>query len=96
MSAPLTIDSPLTIYTTTWCGPCRRLKSQLIEAGIAFDEINIETDDLAAGWVTTVNAGNQTVPTVRFADESTMTNPSLIEITAKLAELDAPLGAPAH
>jgi mycoredoxin len=33
------------------------------------------------------NGGNQTVPTVKFADGSTMTNPSLRDVQGKLAEL---------
>jgi len=32
-----------------------------------------------------VNNGNQTVPTVKFADGSALTNPSLKEVQAKLA-----------
>ena len=36
------MSAPLTVYTTTFCGPCRRLKSQLGEASIEYDEINIE------------------------------------------------------
>ena len=37
-------ESPtaLTIYSTTWCGYCRRLKTQLDEAGIGYSEIDIE------------------------------------------------------
>jgi mycoredoxin len=31
-----------------------------------------------------VNRGNQTVPTVKFADGSALTNPSLAEVKAKL------------
>ncbi|MDQ3981161.1 MAG: NrdH-redoxin, partial [Actinomycetota bacterium] len=28
--------TPVTIYSTTWCGHCRRLKRQLDEAGIGY------------------------------------------------------------
>ena len=34
-----------------------------------------------------VNGGNQTVPTVKFADGSTLTNPSWAQVKQKLAEL---------
>jgi mycoredoxin len=37
--------------------------------------------------VCSVNGGNQTVPTVKFADGSTLTNPSGAEIKQKLAEI---------
>ena len=74
----------LTMYSTNWCGYCRRLKLQLDEAGIEYDEINIERDEAAAAFVEGVNGGNQTVPTVVFPDGSTATNPSFAEVTQRL------------
>ena len=32
----------VTMYSTTWCGYCRRLKSQMDREGIAYTEVNIE------------------------------------------------------
>lgn len=78
-------DSQLTMYTTTWCGYCRRLKTALKSAGIRYTEVDIEVDPAAAQYVMSVNNGNQTVPTVKFADGSALTNPSLKEVQAKLA-----------
>lgn len=75
----------VTMYSTTWCGFCRRLKLQMDQAGIAYDEIDIERDATAATFVESVNNGNQTVPVIKFADESTATNPSLAQVQAKLA-----------
>ena len=79
------MTTPLTMYTTSWCGFCFRLKTALKAEGIAYTEIDIESDPTAAEFVMSVNSGNQTVPTVRFADGSTLTNPSAREITAKQA-----------
>ncbi len=75
----------LTMYSTTWCGYCRRLKLQLDEAGIGYQEVDIETDSAAAAFVESVNRGNQVVPTVVFADGSAATNPSLAEVQQRLA-----------
>jgi mycoredoxin len=72
------------MYSTTWCGYCRRLKLQMEQAGIAYAEIDIERDPEAAKFVEGVNGGNQTVPVIRFPDDSTATNPSLAEVRAKL------------
>jgi mycoredoxin len=77
-------DTPLTMYTTTWCGYCSRLKTALRAEGIAYAEVDIESDPAAAEFVMSVNRGNQTVPTVKFADGSTMTNPSARDVKAKL------------
>jgi mycoredoxin len=77
----------LTMYTTQWCGYCFRLKTMLKAAGIAYHEVDIERDPDAAEFVGSVNNGNRTVPTVKFADGSTLTNPSGQEIKQKLAEI---------
>ncbi|WP_137874433.1 mycoredoxin [Rhodococcus sp. Q] len=74
----------LTIYSTTWCGYCRRLKKQLDESGIGYVEIDIEDDPASAEFVGSVNGGNHVVPTVKFADGSTATNPSLAEVKKAL------------
>lgn len=73
------------MYSTSWCGYCRRLKLQLDEAGIAYREINIERDADAATFVERANNGNQTVPTVVYPDGSTATNPSFAQVKAALA-----------
>ena len=75
----------LTMYTTTWCGYCVRLKAALQNAGITFDEVNIELDESAADLVMSVNGGNRTVPTVVFEDGTALTNPSLAEVRDHLA-----------
>ena len=80
---------PLTMYTTTWCGFCKNLKRQLAKAGVEMDEVDIERDPEAAKFVESVNGGNQTVPTLLFADGSTMCNPSAAQVQKKLAELAA-------
>lgn len=73
------------MYSTDWCGYCRRLKSQMERAGVAYSEVNIEHDPAAAALVEKVNGGNRTVPTVVFPDGSAMTNPTLRDVQAKLA-----------
>ncbi|MET9571543.1 mycoredoxin [Streptomyces virginiae] len=79
----------VTMYSTTWCGYCRRLKTQLDREGIAYNEINIELDPESAAFVEKANGGNQTVPTVLVTsaagNESVMTNPSLAQVKQALA-----------
>ena len=72
------------MYTTTWCGYCARLKKVLKAEGIAFAEVDIEADPAAAEFVASSNGGNQTVPTLKFPDGSTLTNPSGAEVKKKL------------
>lgn len=87
-TAPLA--EPLIIYGTSWCGPCRTLKRLLTERDIPFTEVDIEQLPAAAEFVMAINGGNQTVPTVLFPDGSTLTNPRLSEVTAKLELVSRP------
>lgn len=77
-------NTQLTMYTTSWCGYCNRLKTALKAEGISWDEIDIEADPSAAEFVGSVNNGNHVVPTVKFADGSTLTNPNIKQVKAKL------------
>jgi len=80
----------LTMYSTQWCGYCHRLTAQLEREGVEFSVVDIEADPVAADYVMSINRGNQTVPTLRFADGSTLTNPSLREVRAHLATIVTP------
>jgi mycoredoxin len=75
----------LTVYSTTWCGSCVRLKQGLTRAGVEFDEVNIEEDPTAEEFVLSVNGGMATVPTVMFPNGETMTNPPLPAVLAAIA-----------
>jgi mycoredoxin len=86
-STPRENSTVLTMYSTTWCGYCHRLMSQLDREGIGYSVVDIERDPSAAEYVMSVNGGNQTVPTVRFDDGSAMTNPSIIDVKQRLATL---------
>ena len=79
------VAGPVTIYSTVWCGWCRRLKSQMERAGIEFHEVDIEEDPEAAELVMSVNDGMQTVPTLVFPDGSSLANPTLAQVKAQLA-----------
>ena len=75
------------MYTTTWCGYCKRLKRMMQDDGINFVEVDIETTPGTADIVERVNNGNQTVPTLVFSDGEAMTNPSVAKVKEKLAAL---------
>lgn len=76
-----------TMFTTPWCGYCRRLKSQLDREEIAFEMVDIEQYPEHIATVEQANGGNQTVPTLLFADGTTQTNPSVVQVKEKLASL---------
>jgi mycoredoxin len=74
----------ITMFSTSWCGYCSRLKSQLDKDGIGYTEVNIEEVEGTAALVESLNGGNQTVPTVLFPDGSSATNPSAREVAMRL------------
>ncbi len=84
MSTHTPAAGTVTMFSTTWCGYCRRLKSQLDREGIEVTVVDIERDEDAAVYVMQVNGGNQTVPTVVFPDGSAATNPSIAEVRQRL------------
>jgi mycoredoxin len=84
-SSGLVEEGMVTMYSTTWCGYCRRLKLLMDQAGIECRVVDIERDPEAAAFVESVNGGNQTVPVIRFPDGSTATNPSIAQVQAQLA-----------
>jgi mycoredoxin len=78
------MPTAITMYSTAWCGYCRRLKVQLDREGIDYSEVDIEHDPAAADYVMTVNGGNRTVPTEVFPDGTAAANPSLTEVKTRL------------
>ncbi len=81
------MSGSFTLYTTPWCGYCKRLMGQLDREGITYDIVDIEQVPEAVAIVESANGGNQTVPTLVYADGTAQTNPSLIQVKAKLESL---------
>jgi mycoredoxin len=81
------MSGSFTMYTTPWCGYCKRLMGQLDREGITYDIVDIEQVPEAIEIVESANGGNQTVPTLVYADGTAQTNPSLIQVKAKLESL---------
>jgi mycoredoxin len=54
----------ITIYSTCWCGDCRRAKQFLRERGVQFREVNIDSSPEAEALVLRVNDGLRKVPTI--------------------------------
>lgn len=79
------MSDTITMYSTPWCGYCRRLKLQLSDEGIHFVEVDITQDPEAERFVVGVNDGDATVPTLRFADGSVLTNPTAAQVRKQLA-----------
>jgi mycoredoxin len=96
MSAP-PLDQPtselanaqrILMYTTTWCGDCRRAKRVFGDLGIPYTEVNIDEEPQAAERVKELNKGMRSVPTIVFADGTILVEPSTMTLLAKLSSLN--------
>lgn len=74
----------ITMFSTDWCGYCKRLKLMLDKTGIGYTEINIENTPGTPELIEEINGGDQIVPTVVFPDGTSATNPSLRDVQARL------------
>lgn len=59
----------VTVYTTHYCGYCRRAKALLAKLNIPFEEVDVEDDDERRAWLVEAT-GQRTVPQVFFGEES--------------------------
>jgi mycoredoxin len=75
----------ITMYTTSWCGDCRRSKRLLDRHGVPYEEINIEGDGAAAALVMQLNNGRRTVPTIVIEGGPVLAEPSDRELARALS-----------
>ena len=80
----------MTVYFADWCPFCRKLIEDLNAEQVEYTLVDVDNAPNAkeaSEFVESVNDGNRIVPTVVFSDESTMTNPPVADVIAKLEEL---------
>lgn len=73
------LQAEVTMYTTSWCGFCRRLKRALGYKGVDVAEIDIEENPEFGAVIEGLTGGYRTVPTIRVGDEY-LVNPSPEEV----------------
>jgi glutaredoxin-like protein len=78
------MTAALLVYGTDWCYDCRRARQFLQNHNIHFEWIDIDQDKQAEHYVTQVNHGMRSVPTILFEDGTTLTEPSNAQLSLKL------------
>jgi mycoredoxin len=71
------------LYTTESCSDCRRAKAFFDANGIEYINIGLEGNDEATDFVTRVNNGNRSVPTIVFPDGTVLVEPTWEELRRK-------------
>lgn len=81
----MTTGTPeITVYGTPWCGDTRRARAFLDNNAIPYQWVDITQDPQASAVVEKINHGYRSVPTIVFADGSTLTEPSELALKKKL------------
>lgn len=73
------MPTPITVYSTAWCGHCKRLLRQLEEAGIAFRVIDLDREPEHGGRIEAKTGGFRTVPTLEIGGDL-FVNPTIVEV----------------
>ena len=76
----------ITVYGTTWCPDCRRAKQFLRDQNIAFNWVNIEENAQGLAIVERYNNGKHIIPTIVFADNSILVEPSNAELAKNFVD----------
>ena len=74
----------ITVYGAHWCPDCRRSKQFLGEHQIPYNWVDIEEDPESEQFVIEKNEGKRIVPTIVFADDTFLVEPTNAELAAKL------------
>jgi len=64
-----TATTNVRVYTTNYCGYCRRAKALLASRGIPFQEIDVTNDDQARDELVERAEGRRTVPVIFFGEK---------------------------
>lgn len=77
------MSTPVTVYSTTWCGHCRRLKRQLDDFGVAYAEVDIDEHLDEGRRIEEATGGYRTVPTVEIGGRL-LVNPTIAEVRSAI------------
>jgi mycoredoxin len=87
------MSGEITVYGHPTCPGLGPVKGLLAQSKVKFEYVNIHQDSAAAARVRSINNGNESVPTLVFPDGSTLTEPSVGELKAKLESLGYSVGS---
>ena len=73
----------IVMYTTEYCSDCHRAKRYFEENNITYERIGLENNPDATEFVTKINNGYRSVPTIVFPDGSILVEPSWDELKRK-------------
>ncbi|MER2599380.1 MAG: glutaredoxin domain-containing protein [Caldilineales bacterium] len=85
------MTDPILLYGNETCPMIPPVRDLLARAAAPYTYISITRDRAARARVQQINHGNASVPTLVFPDGSTLTEPKLAELSARLEALGYPV-----
>jgi mycoredoxin len=77
------VNKKVIVYTTSWCGDCRRLKGQLKDHHVAYEERDIERNEADYKTMMGYTNGKRVIPTVDI-EGKILINPPFREVAEAL------------
>lgn len=74
----------VTVLGAPWCPDCRRAKRFLAEQRVPYDWVDIDADAAGLRRVEEIQNGGRTIPTIVFADGTTLVDPPTADLARKL------------
>ena len=81
------MSTSITMYSADWCGDCVRSKRLLDSLQVSYEIIDVESIPGASEKVIEINGGKRYIPVILFPDGTHLTEPSDIDLKAKLEAL---------
>jgi len=81
------MSTSITMYSADWCGECVRSKRLLDSLEVSYELIDVESVPGASEKVIEINGGKRSIPVILFPDGTHLTEPSDIDLKAKLEAL---------
>jgi len=81
------VSTSITMYSADWCGDCVRSKRLLDSLQVSYEIIDVESIPRASEKVIEINGGKRSIPVILFPDGTHLTEPSDIDLKAKLEAL---------
>ena len=81
------MSTSITMYSADWCGDCVRSKRLLDSLEVSYELIDVESAPGASEKVIEINGGKRSIPVILFPDGTHLTEPSDIDLKAKLEAL---------
>lgn len=79
----------ITLYGHNRCKMVKATRRYLDSRGVEYTYVDVDKDHEGQQFVLQTNNGYFSVPTLKFPDGSTLTEPDYMELEAKMSSLDS-------